>query len=345
MGISDCLKSATSRRTLLRSFGAAAAVVAAPSVLRAQAPMVMKIGTPTINDNQHQWMKIFAEAIEKGSDGKLKAELYPASQLGSTPRMIEGAQFGAIQAVVLPPEFLAGVDSRFEVLGAPGLFKDTAHAERTLHDPDFYKTFLAIGEGRGLKGIGLYTSAPMMINSRTKLQGVDDIAGKKIRVLASAMQTEQLKRMRATGIPMPLSEVMPALQQGTIDGVMSVLPVISAMRYYDAAKYVLETHHAIVTVTSVVSKLWFDKLSKDLQAVVVAAGEKADKDVYEWNIAFGEAQQKAWLAAGGEVTPVSKAEQDELMKLLLPIGAEVAGRRPQTKRLYDLLVKTAAKTA
>ena len=345
MRASDILTGSTSRRTLLRSFGAAATLVAAPSVLRAQEPMVMKIGTPTINDNQHQWMKVFAAAVEKGSEGKIKAELYPASQLGSTPRMIEGAQFGAVQAVVLPPEFLAGVDNRYEVLGAPGLFKDTAHAERTLHAPEFYKTFLSVGEGRGLKGIGLYTSAQMMINSRTKLENVGDVAGKKIRVLASAMQTEQLKRMKATGIPMPLSEVMPALQQGTIDGVMSVLPVIAAMRYYDAAKYVLQTHHAIVTVTAVMSKLWFDKLSKDLQAVIVAAGEKADKDIYEWNIAFGEAQQKAWLAAGGEITPVSKAEHDELMKLLLPIGAEVAGRRPQTKALYDLLLKTAAKTA
>jgi hypothetical protein len=44
-----------------------------------------------------------------------------ASQLGSIPRQIEGVQFGAIQAAVIPPEFFVGVDERFEVMAAPGL--------------------------------------------------------------------------------------------------------------------------------------------------------------------------------------------------------------------------------
>lgn len=341
----DAFRASASRRTVLRTLGAGAALVAAPAVLRAQTPIVMKIGTPTINDNQHEWMKTFAAAIETGTKGAIKAELYPASQLGSAPRMIEGVQFGTIQAFVMPPEFLSGVDSRFEVLSAPGLFKDVAHAERSLHSPEFNKAFLAIGETRGLKGVGLYTSAQMVINCRTKLNTVADVAGKKIRVLASAMQTEQTKRMKATGIPMALSEVMPAVQQGTIDGVMSALPVITALRFYDAAKYILETDHAIVTVVAAVSKIWFDKLPKEHQAAIVAAGQQADKEITGWNIEFEKRQRAAWLAAGGEIVKISAAEREELMKLMLPIGAEVAGRKPAEKALFDLLLKTAAATA
>ena len=39
---------------------------------------------------------------------------------------------------------------------------------------------------------------------------------------------------------MALGDVLPALQQGTIDGVMSALPVLAALRYYDAAKFITE---------------------------------------------------------------------------------------------------------
>ena len=84
--------------------------MAAVSPAHAQAPQVMKLATATINDTQHEWLKRFAALVEKDSGGKIKAEIYPASQLGSIPRQIEGTQFGSIQGWMGPPEFLVGVD-------------------------------------------------------------------------------------------------------------------------------------------------------------------------------------------------------------------------------------------
>ncbi|HEV2508436.1 TRAP transporter substrate-binding protein [Bosea sp. (in: a-proteobacteria)] len=305
----------------------------------------MKIGTPTLNDTQHEWMKIFARLIEASSGGRIKPEIYPASQLGSIPRMIEGTQFGSVQCFVGPPEFLSGVDSRFEILGAPGLFKDVDHAERTLQDPEFNKAFLALGEDKGLKGAGLFISGPAVFNTRTKVEKLTDLAGQKIRVLASPIQTEQLKRLKATAVPMPLGEVLPALQQGTIDGVMSTLQVLTALRFYDAAKFLVETNQAMVTVVSVVSKSWFGKLPADLQAAVSEAGQKASTEVHGWTKEFIAKQRAFWTASGGTITDISAAEHEELMKLLRPIGEEVTSRKPPEKALFELLQKTAQSKA
>src|SRR6202048_839895 len=85
---------------------------------------VMKLGTATINESQHEWCKRFGAMVEKDSGGRIKGEVYPASQLGAIPREIEGVQFGAIQGYVGPPEFLVGIDERYEVLSAPGLVAD-----------------------------------------------------------------------------------------------------------------------------------------------------------------------------------------------------------------------------
>src|ERR1700691_2952662 len=87
---------------------------------------LMKITLPTINESQHLFAKDYAAAVERDSGGRIKAEIYPANQLGSIPRQIEGTQFNAIQCAVMPPEYLVGVDERFEVMAAPGLVNSMA---------------------------------------------------------------------------------------------------------------------------------------------------------------------------------------------------------------------------
>lgn len=334
-----------SRRTALCGLGAGLAFALPSGRARAQAPAtVMKLGTQTLNDSQHEWMKIFARLVEANSKGQIKVEIYPASQLGTGPRMIESTQFGAIQGFVGPPEFLAGVDSRYEVLGSPGLFKDAAHANRTLQEPTFNKAFLALGANKGLKGVGLFISGPTIFNVRTKATRLADLESRKIRVFAAAVQMEQIRKLKGTPVPMPLGEVLPALQQGTIDGVMSVLPVLTALRYYDAAKYILETEQAMVSVVTVLSKLWYDKLPKDLQAVVDDAGQKASVEVFPWAVDFIAKQRQVWQSNGGEVVRLSDAEQKQMMQMLLPIGAEVAAKRPEQAAIYQLLHASAQKT-
>ena len=86
-----------------------------------QQPYVMKISTPTIHDIPDTWANNYAAALQKDSGGRIKVEVYPASALGSIPRQIEGTQIGSIQCEIVPPEFMVGLDPRFEVMAAPGL--------------------------------------------------------------------------------------------------------------------------------------------------------------------------------------------------------------------------------
>src|SRR6201987_6266580 len=117
---------------------------------------VMKVTLPTINDAPHMLAKNFAAAVERDSGGRIKAEVYPASQLGSIPRQIEGTQFGAIQCEVVPPEFMVGLDQRFEVLAAPGLLSSLAQGQNVAEDAEVRKLMLGLGADKGLHGAGLF---------------------------------------------------------------------------------------------------------------------------------------------------------------------------------------------
>jgi TRAP-type transport system periplasmic protein len=307
----------------------------------AQSPIVMKLGTATINDAQHEWMKLFAAEIDKQSGGRIKVEIYPAGQLGTSPRMIEQTQLNAIQGVVGPPEFLAGVDARYQVLSAPGLFNDLPHVYRTLQDPTFNKAFLDLGANKGLMGIGLMISGPTVFVTRKPVAKLADFDGLKMRVLASPLQLEQVRIMKATPVPMPLGEVMPALQQGTIDGAMSCIPVFVALKYADAAKYLIETNHGLIAAITVISKTWFDALLPDLQDAVVQSGAKASAAVYQFSIDDINKGRDRWKQAGGQVIELSEAEHEILMKELAPVGETVTAKSAPEKEMFDIL-RTAA---
>lgn len=69
---------------------------------------VMKISLATVNDPLHEFAKNYAAALEEDSGGRIRTEIYPASQLGSTQRQAEGVQFGnGGELISLPPDDLA----------------------------------------------------------------------------------------------------------------------------------------------------------------------------------------------------------------------------------------------
>ena len=325
------------RRNFLAAAVVAAGSLCLPSVATAQESFVMKLGTGTLNDSQHEWMNLFAQILGDKSGGRIKVEVYPASQLGASGRMIEQTQMNLIQGVVTPPEFLAGIDSRFQALAAPGLFDDLAHTQRTLDDPEFNTAFLGLGADQGLMGIGLFISGPTAFASKHPWVKPEDFAGSKIRVGAADLQMAQVRALGGTPIPMPPSEVLPALQQGTLDGVLSCIPVLEGLGYMDGAKYFIETNHGVIASIAAISRDFYEELPADLQPMVIEAGREATTQVYDYSLSDIEQSKKDWVAKGGEVVELTADQRKALMEVLLPVGPQVTQGDANLNATYELL--------
>jgi len=243
---------------------------------------VMKITLPTLHDTVHQVALNWAAAIEKDSGGRIKPQVYPASQLGSIPRQIEGVQFGSIQALLVPPEFMVGVDPRFEVLAAPGLVDSMVQGQHLANDPAVLKLMLALGANKGLHGVGLFMATPSSVVSKTPIRHLADFKGKKIRIFASQFQSVAFERLGITPVAMSLGDVLPALQQGAIDGADAALNVYVPFHYVDAAKYVTETNQPAIFIILEVSQKWFDTLPKDLQDIIVKDAASESVAINPW---------------------------------------------------------------
>jgi TRAP-type C4-dicarboxylate transport system substrate-binding protein len=305
---------------------------------------VMKVTTPTINDAPHQFAKDFAAAVEKDSGGRIKGEVYPASQLGSIPRQIEGVQFGAIQASAIPPEFFVGVDERFEVLAAPGLVDSLEHGQRVAADPAVLKLMLGLGAQKGLHGVGLIMAQPSCVISKIAIRHLADFKGKKIRIFASQFQTEAFNRLGATPVAMTLGDVLPAVQQGAIDGAVAGIGPFVHLHFSDAAKYITETNQPAIFIILEVSQKWYDSLPKDLQEIIDRDGAAVSAALSPVALKMYQDQRKGWGDGGGELISLSPDEQATMMKMLGSVGEDVSKSKPVLHDAYETVLDAAKRT-
>jgi TRAP-type C4-dicarboxylate transport system substrate-binding protein len=323
-----------------------AALLASAPVVYGQdgkATYVMKLSTASVNDAQHEFLKRFAAAVEKDSGGRIKGEIYPASQLGSIPRQIEGTQFGSIQGWLGPPEFLVGVDERYQALSAPGLFTSWEQDIRVINDAAVRDMLFNLGLKKGLAGLGIFMIGPSAIITRKPIHHLADYKGMKIRVLASPFQQEMINRMDASPVAMTLGDVLPALQQGAIDGALTPLNVFTTMHYQDAAKYVVETGQPHVNPMLVMNAKWVDALPPDLQKTVRDDSAEVSKEIVVFARDFWEAQRKVWVDSGGELTTLPADEQAAMIARISSIGNDLSKDKPALDRAVTQAFESAAR--
>ena len=315
----------------------------APALAQDGKTYVMKLSTATLNDTQQEWLNRFAAAVEKDSAGRIKGEVYTASKLGSIPRQIEGTQFGSIQAWIGPPEFLVGVDERYEALSSPGLFTGLDHDVRVIDDPPVRDLMLGLGANKGLAGIAIMPTGPSSIVVRKAVRQLGEFKGMKIRVLASSFQLEMIRRMDASPVAMSLGDVLPALQQGAIDGALGTIPVFVPLHYSDASKYLVETGQPYVNVVVVMNKKWLEDLPDDLQKIVRDDASTASTDIVRFVKEFFAAQRKAWTDQGGELISLPADDQAALTGKISSIGADLSKDKPALNAAVDVVAESAAR--
>ena len=302
---------------------------------------VMKIALATLDDALHQYAKNYAAAVEKDSGGRIKAEIYPASQLGSIERQAQGVQFGAIQCQIVAPEFLVGIDERFEVLAAPGRVTSTADGQRVAADPAVLKLILGLGADKGLHGAGLFMNSQSAVIARTPIRHLADFKSKKIRIFASQFQSEAMRRLGATPKPMTLGGVLPALQDNALDGAVSSIAVFSSMRYQQATKYLTETGQPAIFGIAEVSKKWYDSLPTDLQQIVDKDAASESMAINPQAVEINDRARKAWIDGGGELISLPADEQSAMLKTLASVGEDISKTKPQLSAAYRLVTEAA----
>jgi TRAP-type transport system periplasmic protein len=297
----------------------------------------MKIGMVTINDPIHAVAVQYGKEVERRSGGRIKAEVYPAGQLGKASRQIEGLQAGTQEVLVSPPAFLAGITPGVQVLDAPGFFRSMDHAYNVVTRPAFREHLLNMPRTKGIVGTSIWVYGPSAVVSTKGAVTLDQLRGFKVRILATDLERAAVDAMGMKGVPMDFTETLPALQNGTIDACRSSMVVMGGMKFYNTAKHAFRDQTGMLFSAVWVSDAWMKSLPADLQKVLVEVGK--EMDTWGTNAAKeAEAlQEKVWVDAGAKVTTLNADQRKQLFAAVAPVGDKLLGGNARTAESWTAL--------
>jgi len=153
-----------------------------------------------------------------------------------------------------------------------------------------------------------------------------------------------MAKLGATGVGMPLSEVVPALDQGTIDGTISGLSVFVSLKMADLVKVVTVTNDTFIVGIAMISKPWLDTLPPDLQKVVIDSGAAVEAKTQQYAVDFTKQLEGDWNAMGGTVHRLSPDDLAKMKTLLDPVADQATKDQPAVHGMLQMVRAVAAKS-
>ena len=315
-------------RTLRRCATLAALLL--PASLMAQTVLkasdVQPAGYPNVVALENMGKK-----LEAATNGKYKIQMFPGGVLGSEKEMIEQAQIGALQIARISLGPMGPIVPDVNVFNLPFLFRDEAHMRAVIDGP-IGKEILAkiTASSARLVGMGWMDSGSRSMYTKNPIHSPADLKGQKIRVMGNPMFVETMNAMGANGISMGHNDTFSALQTGVVDGAENNPPTFFASNQYTAGpKFYSQTTHLIIPEIFVMSKITWDKMSPDVQALVMKLSREAQME-----------QRALWDKSVGDYVTKLKAYGIEFVTLdKKPFYDATAPIRAKYGSQYAALIK------
>jgi tripartite ATP-independent transporter DctP family solute receptor len=257
--------------------------------------IVIRLGhVQGVTSHYHLGALKFAELVKEKSNGEVKVNIYPNSQLGSAKELLEGLPLGTVEmTMTAAPQSFAPATG---VLALPYLFRDREHAYKVLDGPLAKEIYDKATLPKGVRVLAAWEAGFRQVLSKS-----DDFKGLKIRVPTTKLWAETFKAIGSSPTPMAYGEVYTALQQGVMDALENPLSSIVEQKFYEVAKEITITNHLYGAIAVVISEKFFQKLTPENQKAV----------------------QEGALEARHYQRQVSKEKEEEAIKVLKKAGINI----------------------
>ena len=164
-------------------------------------------------------MELTAKELAATTQGRLKLEIYPSSQLGTERDMHVGIRTGTVDMLLASPAGASVHLKDLAVLDAPYLFRDEAHWRGVVYGPIGQEWDRKIALSSKTHVVGWFHRGIRHVISRSRgYPNLADIRGQKIRVADLPLYPAVFKAFGAVPTPISFAEMYSALEAGIVDG-------------------------------------------------------------------------------------------------------------------------------
>jgi tripartite ATP-independent transporter DctP family solute receptor len=180
------------------------------------------------------------ETLERLTNNRMRVNI---QRNDNEREMVESVQIGTIDCTITSTGPVGNFVPAVRNVDVPFLFRDYAHARGVL-DSEIGQGLLNQFTPRGLAGvIWLENGFRHLTNSRREVNAPADVRGMKVRTMENQVHMRAFSTLGALPTPMAFSELVPALQQGTVDGQENPIPVIVANNLNQVQRFLTLTAH------------------------------------------------------------------------------------------------------
>jgi tripartite ATP-independent transporter DctP family solute receptor len=271
------------------------------------------VDTPSERADDHVAGLFLKNFLEARSQGRIKVEIFPASQMGNFRELIEGVQLGTLE---LTQTTVGGANSFFpqiQVTDIPYMYRDDLVAEKMLDSPffdDVRDAFLKKTGNVRMAAVSNTGRWRSFYTTKKQIKSAADLKGVKMRTINSPLQIEMVKFLGGNPTPVAWGELYTSLATGVVDGTKNGLSDIVGKKMHEHLKYVVLDEHAYLFAFWWLNEAWYQKLPDDLKPLVLDGIKQAAVLQTQVNKYLETVLTDEFLEAGGQIyapTPAEKA--------------------------------------
>jgi len=274
------------------------------------------------SDSAKEAVTFFAEKVSEYSDGSITIADFPDNQLGNDETRFEMTQTGECDISIGSTSSVATTYNDFYIYDVPFLFLNKDEVYNIGFNGETGKQILEGLEDLGVKGLAFWENGFRNLTTTSKeITGVADLKGLKIRTMENEIHLAAWKAMGANPTPMAFSELITALQQGTVDGQENPIGIIVGNKFEEVQDYLILTEHVYTPYYVVMNLEKYNSLTPKQQEAIDLAMAEATSYQYGRSQFYEDTSLEKIKAAGCEVIKLTDEEKMEYKNAVENIDA------------------------
>ena len=223
--------------------------------------VIVKVGTsPPPQHPINQVLKQWGDAVASKSKNAIEVQVFPGGQLGGQQEMVEGLKLGSLQATEATISVTNNWVKEAGVMDLPFLFRSPEHVYNVYNGP-IGQWLAELYLPHGFRVLGFSLAGVRQPFGVGPLNTPDDIKGKKIRVIQSALHIELWKLLGANPTPIPDPEIYSSLQTGVVSFADNTISNYYGRKWFEVAPTLSLLGHIYAINAMVVSEQWWQRQS------------------------------------------------------------------------------------
>ncbi|MCF3935221.1 TRAP transporter substrate-binding protein [Acuticoccus sp. M5D2P5] len=226
----------------------------------------------------HATTNFFADKVNELTDGEITVNVFPSGTLGTETSMLQEVVDGNLDMSVSTTANASSFVPAFGILSVSYLFEDADHFRRAVADDTFNSLIdeMIANVDPGFIRVATITSgARSMYNSQGPVTGLDDLKGKKMRVMASPVESQVWGSLGTLPVAIPFGDVYTGMQTGLIGAAENSPGSYILNKHNEVAPYFSLTNHQWPISLIMMNKEKFEALPQEQQDAILEAGREA----------------------------------------------------------------------